>query len=115
MAKANAKKAHGATEYPQTVQDRFLTQMVKEHTKVAVFLVNGIKLEGEITAYDDYVLLIQGSALDHVYKHAISAIQPVIAGSASHDPQPRKERPRPTVVVRRARPKLENFRGGEGE
>jgi len=54
-----------------------LTQWAKERTKVAVFLVNGVKIEGEIVSFDKYVILVKGEMTDHVYKHAVSTIQPV--------------------------------------
>jgi host factor-I protein len=61
----------------RSAQDRFLTDLAQEHRKVLVFLTNGIKLEGEIKSFDDYAILIEGSMTDHVYKHAVSTIQPV--------------------------------------
>jgi len=64
----------------QNAQDRFLTEMIKETRDVAVFLVSGIKLEGKIIAFDDYVIIVHGAMEDQVYKHAVSTIQPVTDG-----------------------------------
>jgi|GEM_PF-250057 host factor-I protein len=64
----------------QNAQDRFLTEMIKERRNVAVFLVSGIKLEGKIIAFDDYVIIVHGAMEDQVYKHAVSTVQPVTDG-----------------------------------
>jgi host factor-I protein len=64
-------------DYARSAQDRFLTQMSEERRKVVVFLTNGIKLEGEIKSYDEYAILLEGAMTDHVYKHAVSTIQPL--------------------------------------
>jgi host factor-I protein len=61
--------------YTQSAQDRFLTQLAEDHKKVDVFLINGIKIEGEILAFDQHVVLLKGKTIENVYKHAISTIQ----------------------------------------
>ena len=73
---ARKSESEGA-DSAQSVQDHWLTQWAKERTKVAVFLVNGVKIEGEIVSFDKYVILVKGEMTDHVYKHAVSTIQPV--------------------------------------
>lgn len=45
----------------QPAQERFLTQMVEERRTVDVFLISGVKLEGEIVGYDEYVILMKGA------------------------------------------------------
>ena len=60
----------------QRAQERFLTQMVQERGTVDVFLISGVKLEGEIVAFDEYVIFLKGALADMVYKHAVSTIQP---------------------------------------
>lgn len=92
----------------QAAQDRFLRQMIDEHRKVAVFLASGVKLEGEIISYDQYVILMKGALTDSVYKHAISTIQPVEAGSAK---PPRKTETRAPTIVRRSKPRLVKLGG----
>ena len=78
MKKAVRKKAENAQPgRARSAQDRFLTQLAQERRKVAVFLTNGIKLEGEIKSFDEYTILIEGAMTDHVYKHAVSTIQPL--------------------------------------
>lgn len=88
-----------------SAQDRFLRQMIDEHRKVAVFLASGVKLEGEIVSYDQYVILMKGPLTDKVYKHAVSTIQPLDAGPAKPARPPRNETKTPTIV-RRAKPRL---------
>jgi host factor-I protein len=61
-----------------TVQQAFLDELIKTHTRVSIFLVNGVKLEGEIRSYDRYVILMKNAVTDKVYKHAVSTIMPVI-------------------------------------
>ena len=71
------KPEHARPDYARSAQDRFLTQMAQERRKVVVFLTNGIKLEGEIKSFDEYAILLEGAMTDHVYKHAVSTIQPL--------------------------------------
>ena len=61
----------------RSAQDRFLGELAQEQRKVVIFLTNGIKLEGEIKSFDEYTILIEGAMTDHVYKHAVSTIQPL--------------------------------------
>ena len=59
------------------LQDIFLNQVRKEHISVTVFLVNGVKLQGLITWFDNYsILLKRDGHLQLVYKHAVSTIMP---------------------------------------
>jgi len=58
------------------LQDTFLNTLRKEHVPVAVFLVNGIKLQGQIDSFDQYVVILKNAVSQMVYKHAISTIVP---------------------------------------
>jgi host factor-I protein len=61
----------------QNVQDVFLNKIRKEKMTVTVFLVNGVKLQGVVTWFDNFsVLLRRDSHVQLVYKHAISTIMP---------------------------------------
>ena len=60
-----------------SVQQAFLDELVRAHTRVSIFLVNGVKLEGEIRSYDRYVILMKNAVTDKVYKHAVSTIMPM--------------------------------------
>jgi host factor-I protein len=77
MKKTTAgKSARDGTDSAQSVQDQWLTRWARERTRVAIFLVNGVKIEGEIVSFDKYVILIKGEMTGQVYKHAVSTIQP---------------------------------------
>ncbi len=60
----------------QNLQDTFLNALRKEHTPVSIFLVNGIKLQGRIDSFDQYVIMLKNTISQMVYKHAISTIVP---------------------------------------
>lgn len=60
----------------QILQDPFLNVLRKEKIPVSVYLVNGIKLQGEIDSYDQFVILLKSNVNQMVYKHAISTIVP---------------------------------------
>jgi host factor-I protein len=66
-----------AAEKPQNVQDVFLNHVRKNKTPVTVFLINGVKLQGIISWFDNFsVLLRRDSHVQLVYKHAISTVMP---------------------------------------
>ncbi|MCK5898692.1 MAG: RNA chaperone Hfq [Methylococcales bacterium] len=60
----------------QNLQDTFLNMLRKEHVPVSIFLVNGIKLQGKIDSFDQYVIMLKNTVSQMVYKHAISTIVP---------------------------------------
>lgn len=60
----------------QLLQDPFLNALRKEHVSVSVYLVNGIKLQGHIESFDQYVVLLKNTVTQMVYKHAISTVVP---------------------------------------
>lgn len=60
----------------QSLQDPFLNALRKEHVPVAIYLVNGIKLQGQIESFDQFVVLLKNSVSQMVYKHAISTVVP---------------------------------------
>ncbi|MEY4725303.1 MAG: protein Hfq [Pseudomonadota bacterium] len=63
----------------QALQDPFLNVLRREHVSVSVYLVNGIKLQGHIESFDQYVVLLKNTVTQMVYKHAISTIVPARA------------------------------------
>ena len=65
----------------QLLQDPFLNVLWKEHIPVSIYLVNGIKLQGQIDSFDQYVVLLKNSVTQMVYKHAISTVVPARAVS----------------------------------
>ena len=60
----------------QSLQDPFLNALRKERIPVAIYLVNGIKLQGQIDSFDQFVVLLKNSVSQMVYKHAISTVVP---------------------------------------
>ena len=60
----------------QSLQDPFLNALRKERVPVSIYLVNGIKLQGHIDSFDQFVVLLRNSVSQMVYKHAISTVVP---------------------------------------
>ena len=60
----------------QSLQDPFLNTLRKERVPVSIYLVNGIKLQGQIDSFDQFVVLLKNSVSQMVYKHAISTVVP---------------------------------------
>lgn len=58
------------------LQDPFLNSLRKEKVPVSIFLVNGIKLQGQVESFDQFVVLLKNSVSQMIYKHAISTIVP---------------------------------------
>ena len=58
------------------LQDPFLNILRKERIPVAIYLVNGIKLQGQVESFDPFVVLLKNSVSQLIYKHAISTIVP---------------------------------------
>jgi host factor-I protein len=58
------------------LQDPFLNALRKERVQVAIYLVNGIKLQGYVDSFDQYVILLKNTVTQMVYKHAVSTIVP---------------------------------------
>jgi host factor-I protein len=73
----------------QMLQDPFLNALRKERVPVSIYLVNGIKLQGQIDSFDQFVVLLKNAVNQMVYKHAISTIVPArnvrIPGSDSDE------------------------------
>lgn len=59
-----------------SLQDPFLNALRKERIPVSIFLVNGIKLQGQVESFDQYVVLLKNTVSQMVYKHAISTVVP---------------------------------------
>ena len=60
----------------QSLQEPFLNTLRKERVPVSIYLVNGIKLQGQIESFDQFVVLLKNSVSQMVYKHAISTVVP---------------------------------------
>jgi host factor-I protein len=61
------------------LQDPFLNILRKERIPVSIFLVNGIKLQGQVESFDQFVILLRNTVNQMIYKHAISTIVPARA------------------------------------
>ncbi|CDI01700.1 MAG: RNA chaperone Hfq [Candidatus Competibacter denitrificans] len=59
-----------------SLQEPFLNALRKERIPVSVYLVNGIKLQGQIESFDQFVVLLKNSVSQMIYKHAISTVVP---------------------------------------
>ena len=70
----------------QVLQDPFLNVLRKEHIPVSIYLVNGIKLQGQIESFDQYVVLLRNTVYQLVYKHAISTVVPARAVNLAAEP-----------------------------
>ncbi|HEH9821215.1 TPA: RNA chaperone Hfq [Pasteurella multocida] len=66
----------------QSLQDPYLNALRRERILVSIYLVNGIKLQGQIESFDQFVILLKNTVNQMVYKHAISTVVP--ARSVSH-------------------------------
>jgi host factor-I protein len=60
----------------QSLQDPFLNALRRERVPVAIYLVNGIKLQGVVESFDQFVVLLRNQVSQMVYKHAISTVVP---------------------------------------
>ena len=72
----------------QSLQDPFLNALRRERVPVAIYLVNGIKLQGQVESFDNFVVLLKKSVSQMIYKHAISTVVParnVRLGDDDHD------------------------------
>ena len=75
----------------QMLQEPYLNALRREHVPVSIFLVNGIKLQGQIESFDQFVVLLKNNVSQMVYKHAISTVVPArnvklpVAGEGDQD------------------------------
>jgi host factor-I protein len=85
VTKSNKQQHDGAvmSNKGQLLQDPFLNALRKEHVPVSIYLVNGIKLQGHIESFDQYVVLLRNTVTQMVYKHAISTVVPARAVNLS--------------------------------
>jgi host factor-I protein len=99
-----------AAENPQRLQDTFLDYLLKQRTPVTIFLVNGVKLQGIVTAHDNFcILLSRDGQSQAVYKQAISTIASnypieLWEGAEKKTPAAPTLTPRQTTVVVERKP-----------
>ncbi|HJL65815.1 MAG: RNA chaperone Hfq [Arenicellales bacterium] len=68
-----------AQQKAAALQDPFLNVLRKERIPVSIFLINGIKLQGHVDSFDQFVVLLRNTVSQMIYKHAISTIVPAKA------------------------------------
>lgn len=73
------EKEAGMSDGPCQLQEAFLGYLCEERIIVSVYLTSGIKLQGIISAYDPYVIFLENTMTQLVYKHAVSTIVPTKA------------------------------------
>lgn len=76
VGNANSKLENKNMTKGPSLQDPFLNSLRKEKIPVSIYLVNGIKLQGVIESFDQFVVLLKNTVSQMVYKHAISTIVP---------------------------------------
>jgi host factor-I protein len=69
-----------------SLQDPYLNALRKERVPVSIFLVNGIKLQGTVESFDQFVILLKNTVSQMVYKHAISTVVPSRNVRLQHNP-----------------------------
>ena len=78
-----------------SLQDPFLNALRRERVPVSIYLVNGIKLQGQVESFDQFVILLKNTVSQMVYKHAISTVVPArpvqMTPSASVDTPPNEQ------------------------
>jgi host factor-I protein len=100
------------TDRPQGLQETFLSHVLRKRVPLTVFLVSGVKLQGVVTAFDNFALLLRrGADSQLVYKHAISTIAPIApiqlyeqvdrTGEPEDENPPKPAPRRPLVEIRR--------------
>jgi host factor-I protein len=75
----------------QSLQDPFLNALRRDRIPVAIYLVNGIKLQGQVESFDQFVILLKNTVSQMVYKHAISTVVPARAVTTMPTPQANQE------------------------
>ncbi|MCP3673455.1 MAG: RNA chaperone Hfq [Gammaproteobacteria bacterium] len=75
----------------QTLQDPYLNALRREKVTVAIYLVNGIKLQGQIDSFDQFVILLKNTVSQMVYKHAISTVVPSRNVKLTYSNSPQQE------------------------
>jgi len=71
----------------QSLQEPFLNALRKERVPVSIYLVNGIKLQGQVESFDQFAVMLRNTVSQMVYKHAISTIVPArpVRWASNHD------------------------------
>jgi len=76
MVRELNKNRRAAMSKGQSLQEPFLNALRRERVPVSIYLVNGIKLQGQVESFDQFVVLLKNSVSQMIYKHAISTVVP---------------------------------------
>jgi len=76
MCGARKKNRRTDMSKGQSLQEPFLNALRRERVPVSIYLVNGIKLQGQVESFDQFVVLLKNSVSQMIYKHAISTVVP---------------------------------------
>jgi len=76
LLKSTTNKERAVMSRGHSLQDPFLNALRRERVPVSIYLVNGIKLQGQIESFDQFVVLLRNTVSQMVYKHAISTVVP---------------------------------------
>jgi host factor-I protein len=74
--RSQLRQEQDAMSKGQSLQDPFLNALRRERVPVSIYLVNGIKLQGTVESFDQFVVLLRNTVSQMVYKHAISTVVP---------------------------------------
>jgi host factor-I protein len=81
------------------LQSQFLQNLRESKTPVSVFLVNGIRLQGQIEFFDNYIVGVRSTVTQLVYKHAISTVVPITSVEPDSE-RSRQADTKPSVTIR---------------
>ena len=81
------------------LQSQFLQNLCESKTPVSVFLVNGIRLQGQIEFFDNYIVAVRSTVTQLVYKHAISTVVP-LTGVEPDTERSKQADTKPSVTIR---------------
>jgi host factor-I protein len=84
----NPQRITNMSNKGQMLQDPFLNTLRREHVPVSIYLVNGIKLQGQVESFDQYVVLLKNTVTQMVYKHAISTVVPARPVNFAQEDEP---------------------------
>jgi host factor-I protein len=74
--RAEAENNKMAQNKGTALQDPFLNALRKERIPVSIYLVNGIKLQGQVESFDQFVIVLRNTVNQMIYKHAVSTVVP---------------------------------------
>jgi RNA chaperone Hfq len=105
--KSRVKRKERGANGGRIAQDGFLTEMMDQHKKVAIVLRSGLKLDGKIAAFDQYMILLKAEATVPVYKRAVASVQPIAAIETMRRGRPQANTSEKPIIIRQKKRVLE--------